>query len=154
MISYKDTINDYESPYKDEKGNPLTFKSLPALKGTDFVKYLLAALVIKDKPITNFSNISKIIYDFKEENKQKYPEMLSDINFRVGINDYCSKKIDDGLLAAQTLGYMGKVNPTYNNIVIYFSKQEAENIFQSLDFDDDTKTKIKNGMKSLADKFN
>lgn len=111
------------------------------------MKYLCASLIEEKNAIIDLNSIVDIIYDYKQtiDNKQKF--IFEDIEFRTGVDSVVSYDIDESINNLQTFGIIGKLNPTYEKIVIYLTKQDADTILR--DCDPETRT----AMSELANKF-
>jgi len=97
------------------------------------MRFLFASLAIKKNVIIDKSKIVEKIYDFKLHSKTDQMYIFEDIEFRVGINSVVSYDIDEGINNLQTLGVIGKLNPTYEKIVIYLSEQDSKAVLEHCD---------------------
>jgi hypothetical protein len=96
------------------------------------MRYLFASLAKEKNVIIDKSKIVGKIYDFKlSKPDQRY--IFNDIEFREGIDSVVSYDIDEGINNLQTLGVIGKLNPTYEKIVVYLSEQDADDILKHCD---------------------
>lgn len=106
----------------------------PLVSAYNFVKYLCAILAKQGKVIVDLSAITYNIFCFKEKVSEKDLYLFDDIEFRTGIdNSVASLDISEGLNSLQTFGIIGKLNPTYEKIVIYLTPEEANTILESCD---------------------
>lgn len=106
----------------------------PQVSAYNFVRYLCAVLAIQRKVIVDLSSITHNIFEFKKGISEEYQYLFDDIEFRVGIDDnVVSNDISEGMNCLQTFGIIGKINPTYEKIVIYLTPKEAEVILDGCD---------------------
>lgn len=124
----------------------------PKVSAYNFMRYLCAALATEGKVIVDLSAIVSNIYKLKksliEETSKGAKYLFDDIEFRVGIDDsVASSDISEGLNSLQTFGLIGKLNPTYEKIVIYLTGEEAEDILKSCD------NELADILKELAKSF-
>lgn len=106
----------------------------PLISAYNFVKYLCAILAEQGKVIVDLSSITYNIFHFKQTVSEEELFLFDDIEFRVGIDDkVASTDITEGLNSLQTFGIIGKLNPTYEKIVIYLTPEEANTILQTCD---------------------
>lgn len=98
------------------------------------MRYLCAILAKKGKVIVDLSSITHNIFRFKESVSEENQYLFDDIEFRAGIDDnVASNDISEGLNSLQTFGIIGKLNPTYEKIVIYLTAEEANTILENCD---------------------
>lgn len=106
----------------------------PLISAYNFVKYLCAILAKQGKVIVDLSTITYNIFQFKEKLSEENLFLFDDIEFRTGVdNSVASADISEGLNSLQTFGIIGKLNPTYEKIVIYLTPEEANTILESCD---------------------
>ena len=124
----------------------LTF-SMPNLNSYSFLRFLCASLAMEKKVIIDKAKFTETIYEFKQQAESEIMFIFDDIEFRSGINSLVSYDINEGITNLQTLGVIGKLNPTYEKILIYLSEQDAEEILK------DCNPVIKKAMQRLANMF-
>ncbi len=106
----------------------------PQVSAYNFMRYLCAILAKQGKVIVDLSSITYNIFKFKESVSEESQYLFDDIEFRAGIdNNVASSDISEGLNSLQTFGIIGKLNPTYEKIVIYLTSEEANAILESCD---------------------
>lgn len=106
----------------------------PQVSAYNFMRYLCAILAKKGKVIVDLSSITHNIFRFKESVSEENQYLFDDIEFRAGIDDnVASTDISEGLNSLQTFGIIGKLNPTYEKIVIYLTAEEANTILANCD---------------------
>lgn len=106
----------------------------PQVSAYNFMRYLCAILAKKGKVIVDLSSITHNIFRFKESVSEENQYLFDDIEFRAGIDDnVASIDISEGLNSLQTFGIIGKLNPTYEKIVIYLTAEEANTILANCD---------------------
>lgn len=120
----------------------------PQVSAYNFMRYLCAILATQGKVIVDLSSLTYNIFKFKGKVSEEFQFLFDDIEFRTGIdNNVASNDISEGLNSLQTFGIIGKLNPTYEKIVIYLTPDEAENILESCD------QKIVDVLNKLAEEF-
>ena len=119
----------------------------PKINSYDFVKLLLSYLAIQGNTIIEKEKIVEILYkcSLKKENK----ELFEDIEFIKNIDGVVSHDIMDGLNSLQTFGVIGKLNPSYEKIIIYLSVDEAYMIINGF-----TNNELKEKIKVISHMFN
>lgn len=118
----------------------------PPISSYNFMRYLCASLVKRNKVIIDLDSIISHIYTFKQRNKQlKF--MFEDIEFRTSIDNVVSNDISEGINNLQTFGIVGKLNPKYEKLVIYLTADEADGILA------ECSDEVGNAMMELADSF-
>lgn len=106
----------------------------PQVSAYNFMRYLCAILAKKGKVIVDLSSITYNIFRFKKSVSEENQYLFDDIEFRAGIDDnVASTDISEGLNSLQTFGIIGKLNPTYEKIVIYLTAEEANMILENCD---------------------
>ena len=121
---------------------------LPRISTNNFMRYLFASLAKEKNVIIDKSKIVGKIYDFKKGSPPDQKHIFNDIEFRESIDSVVSYDIDEGINNLQTLGVVGKLNPTYEKIVVYLSEQDADDILKHCG------DGIRNAMRELAISFN
>ena len=120
----------------------------PRVSAYNLMRYLCAMLVQKGKVIVDLSSITYNIFKFKENASEEKQFLFDDIEFRSGIDgNVASTDISEGLNSLQTFGVIGKLNPTYEKIVIYLTTEEAGTILKSCD------PEVKDVLDELANDF-
>jgi hypothetical protein len=105
----------------------------PKVSAYNFMRYLCASLTQSKNVIIDLTQIVNKIYSFRQDSGADYKFLFEDIEFRTSIDYIVSYDINEGINNLQTLGIIGKLNPTYEKFVIYLTEQEAEDILQSCD---------------------
>ena len=123
----------------------------PRLNAYDFMRCLFALLVKERNVIVDRGKIFERIFSFKTNIEKENHDLLflfDDIEIRDSLSNVVSNDISDGISNLQTLGVIGKLNPTYEKIIIYLSENEADAIIGSYD------PVISDAIKKLAASFN
>lgn len=110
----------------------ITFKK-PRVSAYTFMKYLCADLAIKKNVIIDINQITQKIYDFKLIAPENSQYIFEDIEFRKSIDHVVSYDISEGLTNLQTFGIIGKLNPTYDKLIIYLTSSDANKILENAD---------------------
>ena len=121
--------------------------SAPALSAYNFMRCLFAALAKEKNMIIDKAKIVDKIFDFKRDTSPDDMFIFDDIEFRDSINSVVSYDINEGINNLQTLGVIGKLNPTYEKIVICLTESEADDILGYYD------ANIRDAMEKLASSF-
>lgn len=121
--------------------------SKPRVSAYDFMRILCATLVKNKNVIIDMDLVINRIYDFKLKAREDLQFLFEDIEFRKSIDNVVSSDISEGLNSLQTFGVIGKLNPTYEKIVIYLTEEDANDILQ------DSDVKVKNAIENLAKTF-
>jgi len=119
------------------------------LPSYDFFELFFATLFLKDFTTLKSKKIKKIIYDAKKKNLHK--DLLKDINVSYNGLEYISEDITKNLNILQTLGIVGRTNPSYETIINYYGEAKAKEKIEQfnsygIEMDDFTKDFI-NSMK-------
>ena len=121
-------------------------RNFSRISANNVMRYLFASLAKEKNVIIDKSKIVGKIYDFKLS-KPDQGHIFNDIEFRKSIDSVVSYDIDEGINNLQTLGVIGKINPTYEKIVVHLSDQEAEAILGQCD------PGVRDAMRELALSF-
>ncbi len=121
--------------------------SKPVISSYDFMRLLCATLASQKKMIIDLRSLVGKIYDFKLKQNEKVQFLFEDIEFRDNIDSVVSYDISESINNLQTFGVIGKLNPTYEKIIIYLTISDAQKILS--DYNED----IRNCISELADTF-
>lgn len=105
----------------------------PKVSAYNFMRYLCASLAKRKNVIIDLTQIVDKIYAFRQNAGSDYRSLFEDIEFRTSVDNIVSYDINEGINNLQTFGVIGKLNPTYEKIVIYLTDEEADVILQSCD---------------------
>ncbi|MDR0424180.1 MAG: hypothetical protein LBH39_01760 [Clostridiales Family XIII bacterium] len=105
----------------------------PKVSSYDFMRYLCASLAKNKNVIIDPNSIVDKVFNFKKTSKSEFSYLFDDIEFRASIDSVVSYDINEGINNLQTFGIIGKLNPTYEKIVIYLTDQDAESILTACD---------------------
>lgn len=119
----------------------------PKVSALNFMRYLFASLVKERNVIIDKSKIVETIFKFKSNLNPELRFLFDDIEFRECIDNVVSSDIDASINNLQTFGLIGKLNPSYDTMVIYLTEQDADSILATCD------TNIKKAMSDLAISF-
>jgi hypothetical protein len=121
------------------------FKKQP-ITSYGFVRLLFAKLsqlgrniVPRDTMVENIYNLSK---------KNEYKKLFDDIGFRVFIDSVSSQELEDGISSLQTFGMIGKINPTFEKIIIFITEDMANDIVQ--EYEDDIASVMNNFVEDFV----
>ena len=121
--------------------------SVPKVSSLSFMRYLFASLAKERNVIIDKSRIVETIYNSKSQIEPESLYVFDDIEFRTGIDSVVSYDINAGINNLQTLGIVGKLNPSYEKMVIYLTEKDADTILESCDPD------VRNIIQKLAHSF-
>ena len=117
------------------------------LSAYHFMRCLFAALADRKKVIINRDEIVNTIFEFKNRTDSDSKNIFKNIEFRKNIDSVLSSDIEEGINTLQTFGVVGKLNPTYEKIVIFLTQKEAHEILKDYD------TNVQTVMTELASNF-
>lgn len=103
----------------------------PTITSYGLVRLLFAKLLLLGQNIISRDTIVERIYKLSQ--KETYKELLDDIGFRVFIDSVSSQEIEDGISSLQTFGMIGKINPTFEKIIIFITEDMADSIVNEYD---------------------
>ena len=133
---------------RNEEGDFLRYSSSkPTISSYDFMRLLCATLASQKKMIIDLRSLVTKIYDFKISQGNNVQFLFEDIEFRDSIDCVVSYDISESINNLQTFGVIGKLNPTYEKIIIYLTSIDIEHILS--DYDEN----IRNHISNLADTF-
>lgn len=106
-----------------------TKEANPGLSAYECLLLIFSGLVERGIVLIKQKSLVERLYELKKESKLK--NFLSNIIFKESIDNVSSKDIDDGLVQLQTYGSIGRINPTYEKIVIYISLKDANALIKT-----------------------
>ncbi len=101
----------------------------PQITAYESILLIFSELVKKGKTLLRQDTLVSTLYDYKD--KDKTMVLFEDIAFKKNLDTITSVDIEDSLSRLQTFGAIGKLNPAYEKIVIYISKEEADKFLDS-----------------------
>jgi len=108
-----------------------TLFNKPPITSYGFTRLLFAKLSILGQQIVTRDTIVKRVYALSQ--KEEYKELLDDIGFRVFIDSVSSQELEDGISSLQTFGMIGKINPTFEKVIIFITDDMANTIIGEYD---------------------
>ena len=103
----------------------------PQITAYESILLIFSELVKKGKTILRQDTLVSALYNYSKEKETCL--LFEDIAFKNCIDTITSVDIEDSLSKLQTYGAIGKLNPAYEKIVIYISREEADNFINSFD---------------------
>ena len=103
----------------------------PQITAYESILLIFSELVRKGKTVLRQDTLVQTLYKYK--NLKDTQLLFEDIVFNNHLDTITSADIEDSLCKLQTYGAIGKLNPAYEKIVIYISRDEAENFINSFD---------------------
>lgn len=106
----------------------------------DFFRLFIAKIALHKVSFINQSQIVKTFYDFSTDDN--FNGLLSGIGFSITGDDVSSQDVEDGITGLQTLGMIGKLNPTFERIVVYMDSKIASGIVNEYNLSRDDTERI------------
>ena len=103
----------------------------PQITAYESILLIFSELVRKGKTVLRQDTLVPILYNYR--NGYDTHLLFEDIAFNNHLDTITSVDVEDSLSKLQTYGAIGKLNPAYEKIVIYISREEAENFINSFD---------------------
>lgn len=101
----------------------------PQITAYESILLIFSELVKKGKTILRQDTLVSTLYDYK--NNDNTNVLFEDIAFRKNLDTITSVDVEDSLSKLQTFGAIGRLNPAYEKIVIYISREEADRFLHS-----------------------
>ena len=117
----------------------------PQITAYECILLVFSKIKKKGKTLLRQDKLVSILYNFKDNDNTKM--LFEDVAFKRNIDTITSVDIEDSLCRLQTLGAIGKLNPAYEKIVIYISREEADRFLNSF------KTEYKNAADIVSEAF-
>jgi hypothetical protein len=93
----------------------------------DFFRLFFATLALKNIIIINTEKLYNFLRSVKDQNNE-FEDLLKDINFYYDGIKEVSKDIEPNINSLQTLGLIGRSNPSYENILNYFGENLSQEV--------------------------
>ena len=103
----------------------------PKITAYESILLIFSELVKKGKTVLRQDTLVPILYNYR--NGEDTHLLFEDIAFKNHLDTITSVDVEDSLSKLQTYGAIGKLNPAYEKIVIYISREEAESFINSFD---------------------
>ena len=103
----------------------------PQITAYESILLIFSELVRKGKTVLRQDTLVPILYNYR--NGYDTHLLFEDIAFNNHLDTITSVDVEDSLSKLQTYGAIGNLNPAYEKIVIYISREEAENFINSFD---------------------
>lgn len=101
----------------------------PQITAYESMLLIFSELVKKGKTVLRQDTLVQTLYKFR--NGENTHQLFEDIAFKNHLDTITSVDVEDSMSKLQTYGAIGKLNPAYEKIVIYISREEAENFINS-----------------------
>ncbi|NBH36365.1 hypothetical protein D3Z58_23295 [Clostridiaceae bacterium] len=101
----------------------------PQITAYESILLIFSELVKKGKTILRQDTLVSTLYNYK--NNDDTNVLFEDIAFRKNLDTITSVDVEDSLSKLQTFGAIGRLNPAYEKIVIYISREEADRFLNS-----------------------
>ncbi len=103
----------------------------PRITAYESILLIFSELVRRGRTILRQDKLVSILYRFRDMETTHL--LFEDIVFNNRSDAITSVDVEDSLIKLQTYGAIGKLNPAYEKIVIYISREEADNFINSFD---------------------
>lgn len=103
----------------------------PRLTAYESMLLILSALVTRGKTILRQDTLVPKLYPFSD--KENTSLLFDDIAFKHRCDSTTSIDVEDSLNMLQTYGAIGRLNPSYEKIIVYINQEEAEDFIKSFD---------------------
>lgn len=103
----------------------------PQITAYESILLIFSELVKKGKTVLRQDTLVPTLYGYKDADQTRL--LFEDIAFKDHLDTITSVDVEDSLSKLQTFGAIGKLNPAYEKIVIYISREEADNFINSFD---------------------
>jgi len=103
----------------------------PQITAYESILLIFSELVKKGKTVLRQDTLVPTLYTYKDTADTHL--LFEDIAFKNHLDTITSVDVEDSLSKLQTFGAIGKLNPAYEKIVIYISREEADNFINSFD---------------------
>lgn len=101
----------------------------PQITAYESILLIFSELVKKGKTVLRQDTLVPTLYDYKDADETCL--LFEDIAFKNHIDTITSVDVEDSLSKLQTFGAIGRLNPAYEKIVIYISREEADSFINS-----------------------
>lgn len=101
----------------------------PQITAYECMLLIFSELVKKGKTLLRLDTLVSTLYNYKDNDNTNM--LFEDIAFKKNLDTITSVDVEDSLNKLQTFGAIGKLNPAYEKIVIYISKEEADKFLDS-----------------------
>lgn len=101
----------------------------PQITAYESILLIFSELVKKGKTILRQDTLVSTLYNYKNNDDTNI--LFEDIAFRKNLDTITSVDVEDSLSKLQTFGAIGRLNPAYEKIVIYISREEADRFLNS-----------------------
>lgn len=103
----------------------------PGITSYQSLLLIFSMLVEKGTNVLRQDTLVPMLYDFYLNERTKI--LFEDIYFNKHSDTITSEDIENNLIKLQTYGALGRLNPAYEKIVIYISREEANNFIGTFD---------------------
>ena len=103
----------------------------PQITAYESILLIFSELVKKGKTLLRQDTLVSTLFAYKDKKDTRL--LFEDIVFKNDLDTITSVDVEDSLCKLQTFGAIGKLNPAYEKIVIYISREEADRFLDSFD---------------------
>lgn len=128
-ISFVHSIHCKDESEKGLEENMNKEMIRPQITAYECMLLIFSELVKKGKTLLRQDTLVSTLYEYRENEATEI--LFEDIAFRKNLDTITSVDVEDSLSRLQTFGAIGRLNPAYEKIVIYISREEADNFLNS-----------------------
>ena len=103
----------------------------PRITAYESILLIFSELVRRGRTILRQDTLVRNLYKFRDLDSTRL--LFEDIVFNNHSDAITSVDVEDSLIKLQTYGAIGKLNPAYEKILIYISREEADSFINSFD---------------------
>ncbi len=103
----------------------------PQITAYECILLIFSELVKRGKTVLRQDTLVSTLYNYKDNENTEM--LFEDIAFKKSLDTITSVDVEDSLSKLQTFGAIGRLNPAYEKIVIYISREEADKFLNAFD---------------------
>lgn len=103
----------------------------PQITAYECILLIFSELVKRGKTVLRQDTLVSTLYYYKDNENTEM--LFEDIAFKKSLDTITSVDVEDSLSKLQTFGAIGRLNPAYEKIVIYISREEADKFLNAFD---------------------
>ena len=128
-ISFVHSIHCKDESEKGLEENMNKEMIRPQITAYECMLLIFSELVKKGKTLLRQDTLVSTLYEYRENEATEI--LFEVIALRKNLDTITSVDVEDSLSRLQTFGAIGRLNPAYEKIVIYISREEADNFLNS-----------------------
>lgn len=103
----------------------------PQITAYECILLIFSELVKRGKTVLRQDTLVSTLYNYKDNENTEM--LFEDIAFKKSLDTITSVDVEDSLSKLQTFGAIGRLNPAYEKIVIYISREESDKFLNAFD---------------------